>query len=583
MLAPIRKTAVADENENTPSESKSESAASEQLTGSRAAHKSDELTGQSRPRIRRSIVALVIAAVTVVVLQLFVAPQTDHQIMNMLSALTGLVAVTYVMTQLHLECSGNGRRWIVPAVSVVAFACFAILFRFDGFSGAMVPQLTPRFFAKKHQLKTSTVRPSGQGAAIVPPTDESHALQDFPGFLGERRTGVIARRQFSVPISTDQIKILWDQGIEKGWSSFAVSGDRCVTLEQRDQQECVTCYRLADGELLWIHSHDSYHHNLMGGTGPRSTPTIEGNKVYSQGGTGILTCLDLKTGDLIWNLDLIKHAKWDQAESEAAITWGRSGSPLIVNGMCIVPFGAPVDPSNPDAGQRSLIALDAQNGKEVWRAGSDQISYASPVLMTLDGVQQIVSTNEKTISGHGLNDGKQFWSTEWLGHSNSSANCTSALPVDEKHIFIGKGYSGGSALIEVAKDDEGIFTAQEVWHSYSLMKTKFTHACIKDSIAFGISDGWLQAIDVYDERKLWMQPRRTRFDHGQMLLVEDIIVGQAQNGDVVFVPASDSQYDEALRWHALSAKTWNIPTIAGRHLLIRNDRQAICALLPERD
>ena len=93
----------------------------------------------------------------------------------------------------------------------------------------------------------------------------------------------------------------------------------------------------------------------------------------------------------------------------------------------------------------------------------------------------------------------------------------------------------------------------------------------------------MQAVSLLDGDRLWMQPRSARLGQGQILLVEVVIVGQAETGEIVFVDASPSEYRELLRVPALSAKTWNIPTIAGRHLLVRNDRQAICYLLPPRE
>ncbi len=82
------------------------------------------------------------------------------------------------------------------------------------------------------------------------------------------------------------------------------------------------------------------------------------------------------------------------------------------------------------------------------------------------------------------------------------------------------------------------------------------------------------------ENSLWAQPRNVRLGQGQLLLVGDVLVGQAESGEVVFVAANPSEYQELFRLPAMESKTWNIPTIAGRHLLVRNDRQAFCFLLP---
>jgi outer membrane protein assembly factor BamB len=278
---------------------------------------------------------------------------------------------------------------------------------------------------------------------------------------------------------------------------------------------------------------------------------------------------------------LLELAGWTQAESELAITWGRAASPLVVDDLCVLPWGTAVDPDDPNQGERSLIALDAATGDVRWTAGSDQISYASPIVMQIAGKRQIVSVNEKTVTGHQIEDGKVLWSFDWLGNSNSDANCTMAVPAGEDSFLIGKGYGGGSALVKVSTKDGLAFSAAAVWESNRVLKTKFTHACVDGDVAYALSDGSLQAVSLADGDRLWMQPRSARFGQGQILLVGDLIVAQSEMGDAVLLSANREKYEELFRLPALSSKTWNIPTVAGRHLLVRTDRQAICYLLPK--
>ena len=93
----------------------------------------------------------------------------------------------------------------------------------------------------------------------------------------------------------------------------------------------------------------------------------------------------------------------------------------------------------------------------------------------------------------------------------------------------------------------------------------------------------MQAVSIADLKQLWVQPRRGRLEQGQLLRVADILIGQAESGEVVFATADPSSYREELRLAAMQTKTWNIPTIAGRHLLVRNDRECFCFLLPALD
>lgn len=533
-------------------------------------------------RVRRLVIATLLGAGLMALAQ-SVAPATDHAISNIVTAVVAVITVLFVTYQLHRMARDRGFSFfVVPVAGLALLALLALLFRVDGFSGSMVPQLKLRFASRVPEMRTledaGAVEPTPDISTGMP-SPAAFAQTSSLGFLGSQRTGVIKAREFTVPESEADAELLWNQGLGAGWSSFSVVDDRAITLEQRDELECLTCYRLLDGKLLWMVEHHAIHQNPLGGVGPRSTPTIHNELVYAQGATGRLWCVNWQTGETVWTVDLLELAGWDQAASEAAIAWGRSGSPLLVDDLCVVPFGAAVQ--NSEAG-RSLIALDALTGETRWRAGSDQISYASPALLTLAGVQQIVSVNEQTISGHALQDGETLWEFPWVGQSNGGANCAMVVPAGENRFLIGKGYGGGSALVEITNGEAGAMRARAVWESVQVLKTKFTHACVDGEVAYGISNGSLEAVAIADGEPLWKQSRRLRWGEGQAILVEDILVGQTEAGGVVFAAADPLEYRELIRLPALESKTWNIPTIAGRHLLVRNDRQAFCFLLPPR-
>ena len=112
-------------------------------------------------------------------------------------------------------------------------------------------------------------------------------------------------------------------------------------------------------------------------------------------------------------------------ELEASlILYGRSNSPLIVDDLVVVPAGGPAKEK-----AASLVAYDKLTGEEIWRGGHDQIGYSSPTLATLNGVVQILSVNESTVSGHDLATGKTLWSGEWPGNSSTESNNSQPVPV----------------------------------------------------------------------------------------------------------------------------------------------------------
>lgn len=548
-----------------------------------------------RRHVLKALVAL-IAGIIVVGLIQSRAHETDYQKALLQSLAAGGIALLFVLYQLQRASSAAAKAWLVPASCLALIVAAGTLLRFESFSGEMVPRFSWRFGNNETPaLKVTPLAESDSGELAVEAqssTEEGSWLE----FLGNDRTGVMPEREFEIPNSVDEITRRWDVGIGEGWSSFAVADGIAVTLEQRDEMECVTAYRLSDGQLLWLVEHEANHFQALGGGGPRSTPAIipatelSPGRVYAQGATGTVWCLQLTDGEVLWKRDLIEIAGWTIEESEQAISWGRSGSPLIVDNLCVLPLGGPASAS--DEG-RSLIALDPATGETVWRSGDQQISYASAMTLTLGGKRQIVSVNEADITGHDIESGEVLWSFPWEGKSNSGANCAAAMPAGENQFLIGKGYGGGSSLIQVTRVDNATnaddastetetFVAEELWHSSRVLKTKFNHTLVRDGIAYGLSNGALQAVDIESGERLWEQSRRDRLGQGQAVLVEDVLVVQGEEGEVVLVAADPDDYRELIRIPALQHKTWNIPTVIDNLILVRNAHQAIALELPQR-
>lgn len=538
--------------------------------------------GKPAPSMRSAYIVAAFAVAFSLLAQWF-APFFDYQNANLITLTCLALGAAYFLFALYRRERWGGNVKRLPIFLIVTTALLLVLFRFEGFSGEMFPQFVFRFGQPgQRELKELS-------SEVI--ADKSESLSDFsagqslsPQFLGPNRNGVYSNRQFAIPETQSDVRVVWDQGIGAGWSSFAVVGDRAVTLEQRDGKECLTCYRLGDGELLWIQEHPGLHSNPLGGSGPRSTPTIYRGRVFATSATGNLWCVDLATGKNKWTVDLFALAGWTQMEFESAVTWGYSASPLLVDSsagqrLCVVPLGGPIDSDK----SASLAAFDCVSGELVWKSGTDQISYASPTSVSLGGQQQIVSVNEKTVSGHTIDSGDVLWEFDWPGLSNASANCASAVSVGDDQILVGKGYGGGSALVEVSVSDDGKWETRDVWRSSRVLKTKFNHTCVDGTTGYAINNGALQAVNLLDGTAYWSQPRRIRAGQGQVVLADDTLVLQDEAGDLVFVRATEKAYSELFRMPALDSKTWNIPAIAGRFVLVRNDRQAICFELPDVD
>lgn len=389
---------------------------------------------------------------------------------------------------------------------------------------------------------------------------------DYPRFLGKRHWAEAPGVRLETDWRRHPPKLLWKQPIGAGWSSFAVVGGHAVTQEQRGDRELVACYEVRTGRCVWTHADevrwDPSGRGALGEVGPRATPTVHQGKVFAYGATGILNCLEAATGKLLWS-----HRTLEENSAENA-TWGKSNSPLIVDDRVLVSVGGP--------GGRSLVAYDIDTGRKAWSAGQRRSSYASPVLAELGGVRQILCVNEDYLTAHDAAVGDVLWEHPWPGNSGSDASCSQPVPVGGDRVFLSKGYGVGAELVQVRRDSAGAFSTETLWKNSSVMRTKMANVVVHGEHVYGLNDGMLQCIDLQTGRSRWKKRRSPKFGHGQILLVDDILLALTELGELVLVAASPDKYQELAHLSALEGVTWNNPALAGSMLLIRNANEASC-------
>lgn len=406
--------------------------------------------------------------------------------------------------------------------------------------------------------------------AVSPATGDRPDLSqttpdDWPQFLGPARSAIANGPRLDPDWERHPPREMWRKPVGAGWSSFAIVGDYAVTQEQRGNDECVVCYRLADGHVEWVHSDAARFDSNMGGSGPRATPTIAGGRVYAVGGTGILNCLEGSTGEAVWSINILNDNGGNN------IAHGVCGSPLVVDGRVIVA------PTGIESG--CLAAYRRDSGERVWRGGRHQASYGSPALVELRGSRQVLLVTRDGIEGSDLESGQPLWSYSWS--SDLHVNCSQPVIVDQEagRVLFSTGYGVGSVLLEVAPGSDGTWRVAEIWKSPGKLKTKFTTAVLHNGFVYGLDEGILACLDAATGKQMW---KKGRYQHGQILLADDLLIVQAEAGDVYLVRPDPKELIELGSIPALSAKTWNNPALAGRHLLVRNDREAVCYELPIR-
>ena len=192
---------------------------------------------------------------------------------------------------------------------------------------------------------------------------------------------------------------LWKQPIGAGYASFVAARGRAYTIEQRGPNEVVAAYDVRSGRELWKQAWRGDFREVMGGDGPRATPTLSAGFLYVLGAEGELRCLEASSGQVIWRTNILE----DNGASN--VQWGMSAAPLVVDDTVIVLPGG--------SGGRSIVAYDRRTGERVWSAENDRAAYASPMLVTLAGTRQILVFTASRLMGLSPDRGQVLWEFPW--------------------------------------------------------------------------------------------------------------------------------------------------------------------------
>jgi outer membrane protein assembly factor BamB len=395
--------------------------------------------------------------------------------------------------------------------------------------------------------------PPATDAPAAPPS----AVVRWAGFRGAGRNGIIQGVRIDTDWSTAPPVLKWRRPIGPGWASFAVKGDILFTQEQRGDDEIVSAYRVSTGEPVWRHRDRGRLTDPMGGPGPRATPTLGVDHLYTFGSTGILNALDAATGAVTWS----RNAATDLG---AAIpTWGFSSSPLIVDDLVVVAVGG------------TMAAYALATGEPRWTGPAGGDSYSSPQLETLDGVPQIILASAAGTTGVIPSSGKALWTHAW----------DSRLPImpivqpawlGDGTMLIGESSLGVRRLAPARRGTE--WTVDERWLSNRL-KPYFNDFVVHRGHAYGFDGAILAAIDLADGTRAW---KGGRYGQGQLVLLpdQDLLLVLSEDGELALVKAAPEAFTEVARVPALTGKTWNHPVLVGDVLLVRNGEEMAAFQLP---
>jgi outer membrane protein assembly factor BamB len=390
---------------------------------------------------------------------------------------------------------------------------------------------------------------------------------DWPQWLGPNRDGSSAEK---VAPWKEAPKVLWRQPVGAGHSSPVVAGGRVFlhTKVKDKEEEEVAAWDARTGERTWHATYPRASFSSQFGNGPRATPTVSGDRVYTFGVTGVLSCFDAATGKVVWHIDTLK----DFAAKN--LLFGTSCSPLVEGDRVLLNVGGK---------GASVVAFDKHDGKVRWKNLDDPASYSSPIIFGDEGKRQVVVLTQQGLVSLNPSDGDLFWRFPLKDLLTES----STTPVHVGDFLIAGSITVGSVGLRLETKD-GKPHADQVWKNGALtcyfstpMAVGKDHVYLVTGInplTFRRAQSTLRCIETCTGKELWQKSKvgdhhasLLRTGNDQLLMLDDA-------GNLMLLEPNPEEYRELCR-SQVCGKTWAHPALADGRLYLRDEKELICLQL----
>ena len=374
---------------------------------------------------------------------------------------------------------------------------------------------------------------------------------DWPQWRGPDRNGISKETGLLKEWPRSGPRVVWSAAmLGAGYGSIAVKGDRVWVQGMRNRQSVVTSLNRADGKVVWVTMIGPAVENDRG-SGPRGTPTVDGDRLYALTENGDLACLRVADGSIVWQKNILKEY------GARNIGWLISESPLVDGALVIV------TPGGRGAG---MVAMDKMTGKTVWTSKelNDEAGYSSPVVADVQGVRTVMTLTGEAGVGVRASDGKLMW--HYTPVANGTANAATPVYADGK-VFYSSAYGTGGALLDLRATGQEI-RAREVYFTRE-MQNHHGGIVLINGYLYGFNNAILTCLEFATGKMMWRdrsvgKGAITAADGNLYILSEDNVVGLAE--------ATPAGYREKGRFSIADQgwPSWSHPVVSGGRLYIRN-------------
>lgn len=385
----------------------------------------------------------------------------------------------------------------------------------------------------------------------LPPNAVPSGPSDWPQWRGPERNGLSKDTGLLKQWPSPGPQQAWSiSNLGEGYGSIAIKGDRIYVQGTTGSASAVFCLNRADGKAVWSAALGPKL-NEGRGNGPRSTPTVDNDRVYALTENGDLACLRARDGSPVWRKNILKEFGGSNPG------WLISESPLIDGDRVIV------TPGGRGAG---IVALDKMTGKEVWRAKelNEEAGYSSCIAADIGGVRTIMNFTSRAAVGVRASDGKLMWSHS--SPANRTANCSTPVFADNK-VFFSSAYGTGGALLGLSAQG-GEVKAQELYFTKDMMNHHGGMALVNGYL-YGFSNATLTCIEFATGKRMWVN---RSVGKGSLTYADGMLYLFSENNTVGLAEANPNAYVEKGRFSVADQgwPSWAHPVVIGGKLYIRN-------------
>ena len=385
---------------------------------------------------------------------------------------------------------------------------------------------------------------------------------DWPQYRGPTRNGVSTEKGWLTQWPQGGPKPLWKMNVGVGASAVTVCGGRLYTMGNVANEDVIRCIDPETQKMIWEFKYPCKFDKRSFEGGTAATPVTDGKYVYTLSYTGKLLCLDA-TGS-----DDAKRKVWEKTLQRdfggKPGGWGYAGSPLIEGNLLILDAGG-----NGSAN----LALDKTTGALVWKSGSGNAGYSSPVAYSLGSQRLVTLFRASGVVGVDAGSGAELWRVPWP----TEYECAAATPiVDGNKLFISTGYGPGlSGVIQLDAGKPAI-----LWQNKSL-KNHFSSSVIWQGYVYGFSgqggdaNAQLKCLDLQTGAEKW---KHTGFGAGSLILADGKLIVLGESGDLAVAPASPEGFTPIAQAHVVGSRCWNEPVLSHGLLYCKNNQGDLVCL-----